>query len=187
MSEQRLTMRENLEQAKEFFGGFSGDHRTFVSWNKDFLQKERKKLRKKPKRGWWETWGGQVTTMGRHQATIVHLWQDLDSFLKIICVKSVITGSKMKQRWRKAKQMQPMWLCIFSGKQFEETFDKAQWRKSQTNATNACDYASSDASNLRAHLKTHSGEKPSKCNQCDYVSSKADNLKRHLKTHSGGS
>ena len=29
MSEQRLTMRENLEQAKEFFGGFSGDHRTF--------------------------------------------------------------------------------------------------------------------------------------------------------------
>ena len=50
MSEQRLTMRENLEQAKEFFGGFSGDHRTFVSWNKDFLQKE-KKLRKKPKRG----------------------------------------------------------------------------------------------------------------------------------------
>ena len=42
------------------------------------------------------------------EATIVHLWQDLDSFLKIICVKSVITGSKMKQRWRKAKQMQPM-------------------------------------------------------------------------------
>ena len=35
-------MRENLEQAKEFFGGFSGDHRTFVSWNKDFLQKEKK-------------------------------------------------------------------------------------------------------------------------------------------------
>ena len=101
-----------------------------------FSSKRRKKLRKKPKRGWWETWGGQVTTMGRHQATIVHLWQDLDSFLKIICVKSVITGSKMKQRWRKAKQMQPMWLCIFSGKQFEETFDKAQWRKSQTNATN---------------------------------------------------
>ena len=42
MSEQRLTMRENLEQAKEFFGGFFGDHMTFVSWNKDFLQKEEK-------------------------------------------------------------------------------------------------------------------------------------------------
>ena len=42
ISAQRLTMRENLEEAKEFFGGFSGDHRTFVSWNKDFLQKERR-------------------------------------------------------------------------------------------------------------------------------------------------
>ena len=30
---------------------------------------------------------GQVSTMGRHQATIVHLWQDSDSFLKIICEK----------------------------------------------------------------------------------------------------
>ena len=50
-------MRENLEQAKEFFGGFSGDHRTFVSCD-----------------------------------------SDSDSFLKIICVKSVVTDSKMKQK-----------------------------------------------------------------------------------------
>ena len=92
MSEQRLTMRENLEQAKEFFGGFSGDHRTFVSWNKDFLQKE-KKIKKEAQ----ERLMGDVGGTG-HQATIVHLWQDLDSFLKIICVKSVRTGSKMKQK-----------------------------------------------------------------------------------------
>ena len=39
---QSLTMRENLEQAIVFFGGFTGDHRTFVSWNKEFLQKQRK-------------------------------------------------------------------------------------------------------------------------------------------------
>ena len=50
ISAQRLTMRENLEQAKEFFGGFSGDHRTFVSWNKDFLQKEEKNEERSPKR-----------------------------------------------------------------------------------------------------------------------------------------
>ena len=102
MSEQRLTMRENLEQAKEFFGGFSGDHRTFVSWNKDFLQKERKMKKEAQERLMGDVgashWEGQVTTMGRHLATIVHLWQDLDSFLKIICVKSVRTGSKMKQK-----------------------------------------------------------------------------------------
>ena len=50
---------------------------------------------------------------------------------------------------------------------------------------NQCDYASSDAGNLRRHLKTHSGEKSNKCNQCDYASSQAGNLRRHLKTHSG--
>ncbi len=35
-------------------------------------------------------------------------------------------------QWRKAKQMQPMWLCILLCKQFGETFDHTQWKKSQT-------------------------------------------------------
>ena len=57
----------------------------------------------------------------------------------------------------------------------------------KSNKCNQCDYASSQAGNLRQHLKTHSGEKSNKCNQCDYASSEAGHLKRHLKTHSGGS
>ena len=32
------------------------------------------------------------------------------------------------------------------------------------------------------HLKTHSGEKSNKCNRCDYASSQAGDLKRHLKS-----
>ena len=36
-----------------------------------------------------------------------------------------------------------------------------------------------------AHLKRHNGEKPNKCNQCDYASSQGTHLKRHLKTHGG--
>ena len=32
----------------------------------------------------------------------------------------------------------------------------------------------------------HSGEKSSKCNQCDFASSQASDLRRRLKTHSGG-
>ena len=53
------------------------------------------------------------------------------------------------------------------------------------NKCNQCDFASSYASALRRHLKTHSGEKLNKCNQCDYASSLAHNLRVHLKTHSG--
>ena len=34
-------------------------------------------------------------------------------------------------QWRKAKQMQPMRLCILSGKHFEETFEDTQWRKTK--------------------------------------------------------
>ena len=56
-------------------------------------------------------------------------------------------------QWRKVKQMQPMWLCLFSGRPFEDTFENAQWKKS--NKCNQCDYSSSHTSHLRRHLTTH--------------------------------
>ena len=49
------------------------------------------------------------------------------------------------------------------------------------NKCNQCKYASSQARNLKRHLKRHSVEKANKCNQCDYASSEAGNLRRHLK------
>ena len=76
-----------------------------------------------------------------------------------------------------------MQLCILSGRRFEDTFEDAQWRK--THKCYQCDYASSQAGNLKTHLKTHSGEKTNKCNQCDFASVQASSLKKHLRTHSG--
>ena len=55
-----------------------------------------------------------------------------------------------------------MWLGIFSGSQFEKTLDNTQHGEKQ-NRCNQCDYASSQASNLRTHFKTHNGEKSNKC------------------------
>ena len=36
-----------------------------------------------------------------------------------------------------------------------------------------------------SQIKLPTGEKSNKCNQCDYASSRADSLRAHLKTHSG--
>ena len=55
----------------------------------------------------------------------------------------------------------------------------------KSNKCNLCDYASSQAGDLRKHLKMHSGEKSNKCNQCDFACVDPRSLSRHLKTHSG--
>ena len=49
--------------------------------------------------------------------------------------------------------------------------------KSLTNATNG----SSQANDFRKSLTMHSGEKSSKCNQCDYASSQGSDLRKHLR------
>ena len=78
--------------------------------------------------------------------------------------------------------MQPMWLCIFLGRQFEGTYENTQgWEKKCCQ----CEYACSESSSLRRYLKMHSHENSNKCNQCDFASALAFNLKTHLKTHSG--
>ena len=38
---------------------------------------------------------------------------------------------------------------------------------------------------FRKHLQGHNEEKSNKCNQCDYASSQAGDIKRHLKAHNG--
>ena len=55
----------------------------------------------------------------------------------------------------------------------------------KSNKCNQCAFASSQASDLRRHLKTHTGEKTNKCNQCDFASYQASDLRRHLKAHTG--
>ena len=50
---------------------------------------------------------------------------------------------------------------------------------------NQCDFAYPQASYLRKHLKTHSGERTNKCKRCDFASPQAGDLREHLKTHIG--
>ena len=92
-------------------------------------------------------------------------------------------GACKNPHWRKVKQMQPMYVCIFLYNALRAHLIIHSGEKS--NKCNQCDYACSDPSALRTHLKTHTGEKPNKCNRCDYASSQTGHLRSNLKTHSG--
>ena len=48
-----------------------------------------------------------------------------------------------------------------------------------------CNFASSNTSYMKNHLKTHSEEVTNKCSLCDFTSSWASSLNGHLKIHSG--
>ena len=82
---QSLTMRENLEQAIVFFGGFTGDHRTF-------LQKQRKMKKEAQERLMGDV-GGTGKYNGTPPSDYCPSVERFRFVWKIICVKSVMTGS----------------------------------------------------------------------------------------------
>ena len=53
----------------------------------------------------------------------------------------------------------------------------------KSNKCSQCDFACSDESALRTHLKTHDGEKLKLFNQCDLASSQASNLRTRENAH----
>ena len=98
-----------------------------------------------------------------------------------ICTGRQFEETYENSLWRKIIQMQPMQLRICSGRHFEETFGTHRGEKPYK--CNQCVYASARAGSLKTHLKTHSGE--IQCTLCDYASVTAGNLRTHLKIHLG--
>ena len=64
--------------------------------------------------------------------------------------------------------------------QFEETFEEKNSGE-KSNRCNQCDYASSQADNLRSLLKTCIEEKSNKWNKCEFGCSDPSSLRSHMK------
>ena len=80
--------------------------------------------------------------------------------------------------------LSPFRLHLFGSKVWEH-ISKHTLEKSQANAANhQWGFVSSNTSILKRHLRKHAvGKNTNKCNQCQYAFSQPSDLRRHLKTH----
>ena len=93
----------------------------------------------------------------------------------------VINGSYLSQRW---KILLASSATTFAHRRTSSS--NTYWliqAKSRLNVHTATFLV--QASKLKTHKLTHSGEEPFICIQCNFSYTQADNLKRHMKTHTG--
>ena len=79
-----------------------------------------------------------VTMLVHNMAILESIWNTQRRKVKQMqpvwfCIYSgrQFEGTFENTQRRKVKQMQPMWLCLFWGRPFEGTFDDARWRKAK--------------------------------------------------------
>ena len=66
-----------------------------------------------------------------HLKNVVENKQIIATSVTMLVHNMAILESIWNTQRRKVKQMQPVWFCIYSGRQFENAFESSQWREAK--------------------------------------------------------
>ena len=66
-----------------------------------------------------------------HLRNVVENKQIIATSVTMLVHNMAILESIWNTQRRKVKQMQPVWFCIYSGRQFENAFESSQWREAK--------------------------------------------------------